>query len=181
MRTNTHISLHLSVQRHHREGEGQALPPRLLYVRRLRHQPQTERLLLYRGQSLLWDPCQGTGPAPRGLRRCRSLPQLQGGDRLRWRRSWLCCNISGGGGLKAGRMVLLNILAYIYQVPVKLESCYWISFSFGWAIQDQHFHTDRHDKCCIEHTDTRRQNKAWIPKLRPIKLTLYAMFQPWQP
>lgn len=86
--TETHISsvsFHLSVQWHHSKGPGQALPPWLLHVWRLRHQPYATRLLLYRGQSVLWDPRQGPRPAPWRLRSCCCVPQCQGGVGLRWR------------------------------------------------------------------------------------------------
>lgn len=119
------VSLRLSIQWHHCEGQGQALPPRVLHVRWLRRQPQAERLLLHRGQPVLWDPRQGTRPASRGLRCCCSLPQLQGGAGLRRRWSHLYCTI-----LKSGRTGLQSILAYIYQAlssrNLNLDQfCFW--------------------------------------------------------
>lgn len=96
------------LQWHHRQGPGQALPPRVLRVRRLQHQPQAQGLLLHRGQSVLWDPRQGTRPASRGIRRGCCLPQLQGGAGVRQRWRSLHCIITERAGL-------LSLLANIYQ------------------------------------------------------------------
>uniref|UniRef100_A0A3Q2L4V3 PDZ and LIM domain 4 n=1 Tax=Equus caballus TaxID=9796 RepID=A0A3Q2L4V3_HORSE len=67
---------------HHRQGAGQALPPRVLHVQRLRPQPEAARLLLSGRAALLREPCQGARQAARGLRCGGSVPQCQGGTRL---------------------------------------------------------------------------------------------------
>lgn len=159
------VSLCLSIQRHHREGQGQALPPRLLHVRRLRRQPQAERLLLHRGQPVLWDPRQGTRPASRGLRCCCCLPQLQGGAGLRWRWSRLYCTI-----LKSGRTGLLSILAYIYQAlssrNLNLDQfCFWEGHKkcmFQWSKVSISTATDVINEMYIEHFEVCWQSTAWI-------------------
>ncbi|XP_062045761.1 PDZ and LIM domain protein 4 isoform X3 [Lepus europaeus] len=69
-------------RRHHRQGAGQALPPGMLHVLRLRPEPQAARVLLPGRAALLREPRQGARQAARGLRRGGRVSQRQGGARL---------------------------------------------------------------------------------------------------